>query len=322
MLAIVSKRTFENDIRYFELKGQVGEILPFRHYESKNRHLDRLQGGSLFLVTVRPGGKLWLVSLYEKTKPRSGRKKYGVEADGEVNQIPITDITHLHKRFKFESGTCLSEITGYALQTPRVLTKEDERLLRDLLAIPAATPTKGENGPTRKQEANKDAEPPQFEGPKEIPIENTWTETFLVAPSQEVREAERREAELLQSFRHYLTKKGHQTCRYQIVPQGESKPLFCDLFDKTMGLLVEAKGVTTREAVRMAIGQLADYKRFIKPAPQLAVLLPSKPQQDLLALLADQTIGVIWSEGGGFMDSKGGALCASPPIACATKASL
>ena len=38
--------------------------------------------------------------------------------------------------------------------------------------------------------------------------------------------------------------------------------MFCDLYDKTTRTLYEAKGTTTRMAMRMAIGQLADYARF------------------------------------------------------------
>ena len=39
--------------------------------------------------------------------------------------------------------------------------------------------------------------------------------------------------------------------------------LFVDLFDRTHWQLIEAKATTNREAIRMAIGQLRDYKRSI-----------------------------------------------------------
>ena len=52
-----------------------------------------------------------------------------------------------------------------------------------------------------------------------------------------------------------------------------SKPIFCDLRDTTDDLLVEAKGTVTRNAIRMAVGQLADYERFVEPTPRLAVLV-------------------------------------------------
>jgi hypothetical protein len=56
--------------------------------------------------------------------------------------------------------------------------------------------------------------------------------------------------------------------------------LFCDLFDKTTRTLYESKGTVTRAAVRMAIGQLADYARLVDPRPQRVSLLPERPRDD------------------------------------------
>lgn len=69
-------------------------------------------------------------------------------------------------------------------------------------------------------------------------------------------------------------------------------------------LLIEAKsaaaGTDGRHQIRQAIGQLFDY-RFTylskKTRVDLAVLLPEKPLDELLALLASLKIGVIWREG-------------------------
>jgi len=75
-------------------------------------------------------------------------------------------------------------------------------------------------------------------------------------------------------------------------------PLFTDLYDTTTGTLIEAKGSVRRESIRMAIGQLADYRRHVGNGLNgLAVLLPSEPRPDLLDLLGSQRITVIWPEG-------------------------
>ena len=76
------------------------------------------------------------------------------------------------------------------------------------------------------------------------------------------------------------------------------------------GTLVEAKGTVERNAIRLAIGQLADYKRFVDDgAPKhLAVLVPSEPREDLRKLLAGEGIEVIYPEGSTFKDSTGGSL--------------
>jgi hypothetical protein len=54
--------------------------------------------------------------------------------------------------------------------------------------------------------------------------------------------------------------------------------MFCDVYDATAGLLIETKGTVAREALRMAIGQLMDYRRFAPDGTKLAVLVPEKPR--------------------------------------------
>ena len=87
---------------------------------------------------------------------------------------------------------------------------------------------------------------------------------------------------------------------------GASGPLYSDLYNETRGQLIEAKAGTSRSDVRMAIGQLADYARMIKPSPRCAVLLEARPSQDLIDLLHSQDFAVIWRDGPGFCDNVGG----------------
>ena len=71
--------------------------------------------------------------------------------------------------------------------------------------------------------------------------------------------------------------------------------LFVDLFDLTHWQLLEAKATPSRDAIRMAIGQLRDYKRFyLGRHPSLAALLPSRPDRHCVKLLHDNRIAVIW----------------------------
>lgn len=60
----------------------------------------------------------------------------------------------------------------------------------------------------------------------------------------------------------------------------------------------------------MAIGQLADYRRFVDPKElhYLAILIPREPREDLCDLLASQAIEYIFPVEVGFSDSTGGAL--------------
>ena len=81
--------------------------------------------------------------------------------------------------------------------------------------------------------------------------------------------------------------------------------MLSDLYDQTRQNLIEAKGTGSREAVRMAIGQLADYGRFTPKDTATAVLLPERPRQDLEALLRSQGISSVWQVGSGFDDNAG-----------------
>ncbi|MER7536342.1 restriction endonuclease [Streptomyces sp. NPDC097704] len=137
----------------------------------------------------------------------------------------------------------------------------------------------------------------------DVDVEQQHTERTLVEPSREPYEAERREAALVRSFVEHLRLQGHDIARQRIVPPGELKPLYTDIFDRTAGVLVEAKGSVTREAVRMALGQLMDYRRHITPRPRLALLVPVRPREDLIDLCRDMDIAVIWPTGDDFSGS-------------------
>ncbi|MGW2812786.1 restriction endonuclease [Streptomyces sp. NPDC001415] len=140
---------------------------------------------------------------------------------------------------------------------------------------------------------------------QDVEVEKYNVEQMTVTPSGEPRRADRREAKLVKAYRQYLESKGHVVIRQKIVPEGEVKSLYTDLFDTTDKLLIEAKANVTREAIRMAIGQLFDYRRLLNPRPDIALLLPSKPRPDLLRLChaAEVAAQVIWPEGDEFKKS-------------------
>jgi hypothetical protein len=142
-------------------------------------------------------------------------------------------------------------------------------------------------------------------GIEDVPVEEQWTEKMFVAPGHEPYEADRREQTLVLAFRDHLLQQRHEVARLKIVPPGEAKPLFSDLIDRTTNTLYEAKGSVERGAIRTAIGQLMDYRRFVQPPPQLAVLLPSRPRDDLRDLLTSIDIGIVWRDGDGFAEVHG-----------------
>jgi len=140
------------------------------------------------------------------------------------------------------------------------------------------------------------------ESVKEVPVEQHLTERTMIYPNREPFQAERREQKLVRELEASWRGQGDDVCRLQLRPKGEPAPLFCDLYNQTTNVLVEAKGSVSRPAIRMAIGQLADYGRLVKPLPEKLILLPEEPRPDLLKLAKSQGIGVSWPDGdGGFV---------------------
>jgi hypothetical protein len=133
-----------------------------------------------------------------------------------------------------------------------------------------------------------------------VSVEQRNTERTVVEPDREPYESERRESELVQRFKRVMEKQGHVIERLMITPAGEAKPIFTDLYVKALGLLIEAKGTSDRVAIRMAIGQLTDYRRFVGPDVRCAILLPSRPRSDLEKLVSYANLDMYYPEGEGF----------------------
>ena len=220
------------------------------------------------------------------------------------------------------------KVQGRALRVFRgargVVTYEGEFELDDAEPIQLADAPETDDGPLRQVFVFRlrplDFEPPEphskldrvLVGPTrvDVPIEQQETEKAYVNPSREPFEAERREQKLVLALEKHLVGLGHTVNRQRLLPSGEARPIITDLFDVTTGTLVEAKGTVERNAIRMAIGQLCDYKRLFAPGEveHVAALFPSEPRADLCELLREQGIVVIHQTEFGFEDSTGGAL--------------
>jgi hypothetical protein len=140
-----------------------------------------------------------------------------------------------------------------------------------------------------------------------VAIEQQHTETFVVNPSGEQRTAERAEQRLVLDYHDYMAAKGITVSRKKYLPAGEVRPIYCDAWVQELNVLIEAKNSDSRSSLREAIGQLYDYRRFHKPLPRLAVLLPYQPTGDRLELLHSARIEAIWPRGNMFRDSAHGA---------------
>ncbi|MFJ8024364.1 hypothetical protein [Streptomyces sp. NPDC096311] len=119
--------------------------------------------------------------------------------------------------------------------------------------------------------------------------------------------AVRREAELTRTYMAFLKSVGRKTGAFQIKVKGLTATLRTDLYDATEHVLYEAKGSSAREDVRMALGQILDYSRYVltedhAEPPKRVILLPAKPDLDMFDLCESYGVEIIYrSENGSFI---------------------
>src|SRR5262249_2905877 len=105
VMVIVSKAVFE---KAAGKHPKLGGRLRMDRYGTANKALEPVGGGGkLYLVTVRPPDeKLWLVAVLEDPKFD------GTQWIAEACDTPMTDISALRSKIKFESGKGISAAAG------------------------------------------------------------------------------------------------------------------------------------------------------------------------------------------------------------------
>lgn len=117
----------------------------------------------------------------------------------------------------------------------------------------------------------------------------------------------RPEALLEKLFCRFVMGQGFPVWRFEIRHTADCSPLHTDVWVGGLNLLVEAKSSASRDSVRMALGQLLDYTRFLNGTAQ-AILVPNRPEGDVLALAQSQGAAVIWPASDGKWMSTAGWL--------------
>jgi 5-methylcytosine-specific restriction protein A len=113
--------------------------------------------------------------------------------------------------------------------------------------------------------------------------------------------AELRQGAVREQYLTELTKRGHDVAAFHIKISGTTTTLTTDLYDATEHELYAIRGSSTREDIRMAIGQLKDFARHITPKnPKLTTLLPEKPQDDLVNFLHSEGIDLVFGDTHGY----------------------
>ncbi|MXP24364.1 hypothetical protein GIY30_23870 [Gordonia sp. HNM0687] len=91
----------------------------------------------------------------------------------------------------------------------------------------------------------------------------------------------------------------HTVMTYRI-PTPSGAVLATDLYDVTADDLIEVKSSIDRETLRLALGQILDYERFIRPKLR-TLLVPERPAQEMIDLFSTLAMG---SLGRSTMDSR------------------
>lgn len=133
-----------------------------------------------------------------------------------------------------------------------------------------------------------------------VAVEAQHVEKFRLSSPAQNAVASRSEQGLVLAYAEHLEAQGHTVSRGKYRPDGSESVLASDLVDETDRVLYEAKGDVRRSSVRMAIGQLLDYRRFEPTATSLAVLLPREPAPDLIDLITTVPASVVWRTADGF----------------------
>jgi hypothetical protein len=128
----------------------------------------------------------------------------------------------------------------------------------------------------------------------------------LPASFQEARVGSRIEFELQAQFGQWLSERGGDPKRLRI-PVGASV-IVPDFYDATHAEIVEAKKSSAQGYVRTAIGQVLDYCNNARRAGisvKPGILLPGRPDDDLVDLCRSLSIAVYVSDGDHFAEITG-----------------
>jgi hypothetical protein len=246
------------------------------------------------------------LDLYLREGMRGSTDAQVIALSEMLDRLPIHAERPDAVRFRDPNGVALKlahfaaidpSIPGKGMQRGGRREKEIWEMLagnEDLLAEAAARIRKGRDWKDLVEVA---AGPSVVE---RLPVEVHHTDRFAIDRSGGAGQGERREQPLVLEYTRYLEGLGHRVCRHLYRGTGIGSRLSCDLVDETEKVLYEAKSDTRRESIRMAVGQLYDYRRFEPATMTMAVLLPRRPGEDLIAYLASIDIRAVWKTRDGF----------------------
>jgi hypothetical protein len=139
-----------------------------------------------------------------------------------------------------------------------------------------------------------------------VQLERNMTREFIPQPATDVV-AQRREAQLVGKFADHLRSMGRAPARHRIRVIESGSRLETDLFDEDASILYEAKSSVDRSTIRLGLGQILDYRRFMNDVEHYRLLLPERPIAELVGLLALYDVGITWADGDEWRDESASA---------------
>ncbi|MDN4474335.1 hypothetical protein QQX09_00545 [Demequina sp. SYSU T00192] len=141
-------------------------------------------------------------------------------------------------------------------------------------------------------------EPPRTPRASQIAREVNSSEFYEVSGSAPMT-ASKEEASLVEDFVAHL---GRDLGRWAISLPGGARPLLTDVYDAETKTLFEAKSSASRSDVRLAVGQLLDYRRHVPiEGLRCCVLVPERPVKDLRDLVRSVGFAIAYRSDGEFV---------------------
>lgn len=187
----------------------------------------------------------------------------------------------------------LSELAYQRITASSGFFEKTVELLDELISRP---PVDGERVPVLRMDRD-DPQPPR-ERVEFIAIEEAHLEEYVVATEVQEQHRSRAEMELQKRYADYLSARGHKVMRQKITTAA-GELLLTDLYDISTGTLIEVKSSTDRPTLRMALGQILDYARYVEHEA-LTILVPEAPLEEMIEMLKEHGVGISWPEDDGF----------------------
>lgn len=127
---------------------------------------------------------------------------------------------------------------------------------------------------------------------KVAPIEQIRAEQTSARAATDAVAVSRDEVLLVTRFEEWALAKGRTIGRVEF-RTSDGERLVADAYEPRRRLLIEAKASYARPFIRMAIGQLLDYRLQLGIEAPMAVLLPKQPPPSIVDLLKSCGIGLI-----------------------------